>query len=339
MKVCVTGVAGLIGSHLADALLARGDEVYGVDNLIGGYEDNIPSGINWLNADCNDFDAMYAALDRCEVVYHCAALPYEGLSVFSPHLVTQGIVTASTGVFSAAIARGARRIIFCSSMSRYGKADPTPPWWRGFTEDRPTQPVDPYGIGKVCAEQLLANLAEIHGTEYAIVVPHNVTGPRARYTDPFRNVASIFIHRMLLGKQPIIYGDGQQRRCFSSVRDVVDPICEIGTRDDCRGQVINIGPDHGEVTINELARRIAGLLDFDLDPIYLPDRPAEVKVALCSAEKARRQLGYESRVGLDENLAETIEWIRQRGVSGFDYHLPLEIVNERIPRAWSERLM
>jgi UDP-glucose 4-epimerase len=334
MRVCVTGVAGLIGSHLAEALIARGDDVYGVDSLIGGYQDNIPAGMNWLEADCNDFDAMYTALEGCEVVYHCAALPYEGLSVFSPHLVTQGIVTASTGVFSAAIARKVRRIVFLSSMARYG-TNKIP-----FTEDMPTEPQDPYGIGKVCAEQLLANLCKLHCVEHMICVPHNVIGPRQRYSDPMRNVAAIFIHRMLLGKQPIIYGDGRQVRCFSFVSDVVDPILRLGDLDHYYdGLVVNIGPDRGEISINVLAERIAHILDFKLDPIYLPDRPAEVKLATCSAAKARRLLGYEARVGLDSGLKQMITWVQRRGVGEFEYRLPLEIMNEKTPKTWSERLM
>jgi len=330
-RIFVSGVAGFLGSHLADALLARGHEVIGCDNYIGGEFENIPKGVVFHIADCNDLDRMREIVKGCEIVYHCAATPYEGLSVFSPHTITQGIVTASTGMFSAAISRGVRRVITLSSMARYGTNDVP------FVESMEPRPQDPYGIGKVCVEQMLANLASLHDFEHVICVPHNIIGPRQRHTDPFRNVASIFIHRMLLGKQPIIYGDGAQMRCFSFVDDVVDPLVAMAIAD-VDGEVINVGPDDGFISINGLAQVIANLIDFKLDPIYEPGRPAEVRLANCSANKARDLLDYHPRIKLEAGLMTMIDWIRPR-IGKFEYHLPLEIVNDRTPRAWAQRLM
>src|SRR6202453_4179165 len=145
MKVFVTGVAGFLGSHLADAMIAEGHHVVGVDNLIGGELDNVPSKVDFHQFDCNDFNHIQKVSEGCDIYFHCAATAYEGASVFSPHFVTQNIVGASSGVFSAAIAAGVRRIVFCSSMARYG-AHAVP-----FTEDMPPRPQDPYGIRKVAA--------------------------------------------------------------------------------------------------------------------------------------------------------------------------------------------
>jgi len=330
-RAFVSGIAGFLGSHLADALLADGWEVVGIDSLIGGALENVPAGAAWHFVDCNDVTKVRAVMAGCEVVYHCAATPYEGFSVFSPHLITQGIVTATTGVISAAISCGVRRIVICSSMARYGE-NSVP-----FTEDMAPRPRDPYGIGKVCAEQLLVNLCGLHDVEYAIAVPHNIIGPRQRI-DPFRNVATIFINRMLRGLQPIIYGDGLQKRCFSFIGDVAPLLAIFGTSPAAHGEVINIGPDDHFTTILKLAERIAGLLGFVLDPIFMPPRPAEVRFANCSADKARRLFGYVPETSLDQGLLAMIDWIRPRA-RAFDYHLPLEIVSHRTPRAWSERLL
>ena len=124
MKVFVTGVAGFLGSHLADAMLAEGHQVVGVDNLIGGELDNVPSKVNFHQFDCNDFNHIQKVSEGCDIYYHCAATAYEGLSVFSPHFVTQNIVGASVAIFSAAVANRAKRVVFCSSMARYGALKP-----------------------------------------------------------------------------------------------------------------------------------------------------------------------------------------------------------------------
>jgi UDP-glucose 4-epimerase len=269
----------------------------------------------------------------CQIVYHCAATAYEGLSVFSPHLVTQNIVTASTGMISAAIASGVRRFVMCSSMARYG-AQAVP-----FTEDMTPKPQDPYGIGKYAAEMLLRNLAEIHGMEWVIAVPHNIIGPRQKYDDPYRNVASIFINLMLQGRQPTLYGDGQQMRCFSFISDDVAPLEQMAFDPACAGEVINIGPDAEFVTIRELAETIARLLDFRLESKFTTARPSEVFLANCSADKARRMLDYRPRVSLEDGLRAMIDWIRSRGPRPFQYHLELEISNDKTPETWKNKLL
>lgn len=331
--VFITGVAGFLGSHLASHLLDAGHRVIGCDSLVGGYEDNIPAGVEFHRADCADLAAMVSLTRGVDVVFHTAATAYEGASVFAPHFVTQNIVTASTGVFTAAIANGVRRVVFCSSMARYG-AQPVP-----FTERQSPRPQDPYGIGKVAAEDILRNLSEVHGIEYVIAVPHNIYGPRQVYDDPYRNVAAIMVNLMLQGRQPFIYGDGTQRRSFSYVSDVVPCLARLGFDRALHGETFNLGPDEHFVSVLELAEKLAGLLRFDLAPVFVPDRPQEVRLATCSADKARAALGYATDCDLDTGLARLIEYVRTRGPRPFKYHFELEILNDRTPATWSRRLL
>jgi UDP-glucose 4-epimerase len=328
-RVLITGVAGFLGSHLADSFLADGWDVVGVDNLLGGYLDNVPPGVSFHEADCNDLERMRALTEGADVVYHCAATAYEGLSVFSPHHVTRNVVTATTGVASAAIANRVRRFVFCSSMARYG-ANEVP-----FTEDMTPRPQDPYGIGKLAAEMLVRNLAETHGMEWVVAVPHNIIGPRQRYDDPYRNVAAIFANLLLQGRPVLIYGDGSQRRCFSYVSDVVAPLRQMATEPACAGQIVNVGPDDEFVSVLELAELVARLLGVGLETRFLPPRPREVPLANCSASKARALLGYQPRVPLEEGLRRMVDWLRARGPRPFQHHVDLEIVNEALPTPWS----
>lgn len=334
-KIFITGVAGFLGSHLADELIKRGHSVVGVDNLLGGYKDNISKEVDFHEVDARDYKKLEPLLKGVDVVYLCAASPHEGLSVFSPNIVTEHTYNSTVGTLTAAVINKVKRVVFCSSMARYGKQDKIP-----FSEDLPALPNDPYGIAKYASEMVVKNLCEAHGNmEYVIAVPHNIIGPRQKYDDPFRNVVSIMINLMLQGRQPIIYGDGQQKRAFSFVADVVDCLVKIGFEPGAAGQIINIGPDEEFITINDLASRLAKLLDFKpLEPVYFKDRPMEVKFATCSADKARRLLGYKTTYTVDQGLKEMIEWIKKRGTRPFKYHLPLEIISERTPETWKNKL-
>lgn len=329
----ITGVAGFLGSHLAEALVKKGHRVIGCDNLIGGYLDNVPPGVEFHQIDCIDRAAMARITKGVDIVYHCAATAYEGLSVFSPHLVTQNIFGITLSVLSAAVENKVKRFVMCSSMARYGTQDTLP-----FTEDMTPRPQDPYGIAKYASELCLKNLADTHGMEYVIAVPHNIIGARQKYDDPYRNVAAIMINLMLQGRQPIIYGDGEQKRSFSFVQDVVSPLMVMAESKDVVGEVINVGPDEEFITINQLAQIIADILGMELKPVYMPDRPQEVRLASCSAEKARRLVGYKTMTNLRAGLLDMIEYIRTRGTKPFMYHLDLEIVSDLTPRTWKERL-
>jgi len=332
-RVFVTGIAGFLGSHLADAFIEEGYEVAGNDNFVGGYESNIPKKAEFHEVDCTDLDGMKEAMGDADIVYHTAALAYEGLSVFSPAVINESIYQATSTTVAAAADTNVERFVYCSSMSRYGENE-TP-----FTENMEPRPQDPYAVSKVAAEDMVELMADVHEFEHVIAVPHNIIGPRQKFDDPFRNVASIFINRMLQGDQPIIYGNGEQMRCFTFIQDNVRPLKKLAHQDNVVGETINIGPDDEFVTINTLAETIADIIDFDLDPIYVPDRPQEVKLANCSADKARELLDYQPQYTLRDGLEEMIDWIEQEGPREFEYHLELEIVNEKTPETWTEELI
>lgn len=335
MRVVVTGVAGFLGSHLAEKFLAEGHDVVGIDNLLGGYLENVPDGVEFYNRDlAGDLDSIQDLFEGANLVVHAACTAYEGLSVFSPSLVTANTVQASVNAVTASIWAGVDRFVYMSSMARYGD-------YHGaeYFEAMTPKPQDPYGIGKLAAEQLVRNLCTVHGVNWVILVPHNIIGPRQKYDDPYRNVASIMANRMLQGKQPIIYGDGSQKRCFSFISDVIEPLYTACFSDDAVGEIINIGPDEEPVTILELAEMIAGILEFDLDPIFMPGRPQEVPIALCSSDKARKILGYQTGMAFEDGVRELVEWIDAKGAKEFSYHLPVEIESPLAPKTWTQRLM
>jgi UDP-glucose 4-epimerase len=334
MKVLVTGVAGFMGSHLADEFLSKGHEVVGIDNLLGGYAENVPSRVEFHELDLVNLDDLHTPFKDVELVVHTACTAYEGLSVFSPALIVQNTTQITTTVMSASVKAGVRKIVHLSSMARYGTQETIP-----FTESLVPKPQDPYGIAKYAAELLIKNISETHGMDHVILVPHNIIGPRQKYDDPFRNVASIMINRMLQGKQPVIYGTGNQKRCFSFMDDVINPLMKACETDVVDGRIVNIGPDEEFITINELAQVIAEILQFDVDPIYMPGRPQEVFHANCSADLARQLLDYKTTTSLKDGLTELANWIKEKGARPFSYHLPLEFVTDKTPKTWTDQLI
>jgi len=335
MKIMVSGGAGFLGSWLIEELLSLGHSVVSVDSMIGGYDDNIiqNSKHEFHTGDVRDLELMTELTAGCDVIFHTAALAYEGLSVFSPALITDNIVTGTVTLATAGINSGVKRFINCSSMARYG-ANKVP-----FTESMQPSPEDPYGVAKYAAEMQLDLLGRIHGFEVVHAIPHNIIGPRQKYDDPFRNVASIMTNLMLQGRQPIVYGDGNQKRCFSFVNDDLFVLTRLIDCDlKVHGEKFNIGPDEEFVTINELADRIASILDFKLDIEYHKARPCEVMLATCSANKIRERFGYETKTTLNEGLESIVNYVKQRGTQKFKYHLPIEIHNAQLPRTWKERL-
>jgi UDP-glucose 4-epimerase len=175
LKIAITGVAGFLGSHLADEYLAKGHEIVGIDNLIGGYRSNVPDGADFREIDLLNLDDTRSALREVEIVVHAACTAYEGLSVFSPSLVVANTMQATTNVMSASAFNKVHKVIFMSSMARYGTQAKLP-----FTEDMRPEPQDPYGIAKFGSEMIVRNVAEVHGLKYVILVPHNIIGSRQK---------------------------------------------------------------------------------------------------------------------------------------------------------------
>ena len=334
MKFFVTGVAGFLGSHVADELISQGHEVHGCDNLIGGSMDNVHEDVTFYQIDAIYLNQMKKMTKDVDVIIHTACTAYEGLSVFSPYLVGQNTYQISLSVFTAAITNNVKRVINCSSMARYGNQEIMP-----YTEDMIPKPADPYGIAKLASEQTLEVLSEVHGIEFVNLVPHNIIGPKQKYDDPYRNVVSIMINRILNGNAPIIYGDGEQTRCFSDIDDVVNPMVNSIFSEEAKGQTINVGPDEDVIIINQLASKVLKVLNSDLDPIYVKERPKEVKYAHCSSEKSRNILGYSTSVSLDQSIEKIANWIIEKGPKKFRYHLDIEIENEHTPDTWKNKLI
>jgi UDP-glucose 4-epimerase len=331
MKIWITGIAGFLGSHLADALLAAGHEVEGNDSLICGSRKNVPKRVPFCYTDCRNFEPLkyFMSEFKPDVVVHCAAIASEGFSVFSPNFVTSNIAEASVSTFSAAIASGAKRIVHMSSMARYGGGIVP------FTEDTPLNPVDCYGIAKVYSEQQLKVLCETHGVRWSILNPHNVIGARQQIT-PYRNVCTIFLNRLKLDLPIYIYGDGLQKRCFSPIADVIPSIVRA-VHGDADSEIVNIGPDNGEITINALLRMCEDVVGKKSDVIYLPARPVTdtVKEAYCSSDKSRKLLGYEPKQSMIDCIKEMSDALEP---APFNYNFPVEIESPLMPRTWSEKL-
>lgn len=329
----MTGVAGFLGSHVAHHFTSKGVTVKGIDNLTGGFVENVPNEVDFRAVDCLDRASYQDMIGTSTLIFHCAASAHDGFSIWAPESIYRDTVSSTVSLMTAAAHRQAKRVVFCSSMARYG--DGKSP----FSEDSPTRPVTPYAAAKVAAEQVVRTIGQLHGIEWNIAVPHSIYGPHQNRTDPLRNVAAIMMNRMLQGKQPIIYGDGSQVRCFSYVDDVVSCLAQMGTDRALSGQVINVGPDRHPVTILELAHEIAHALNLPLEPIYHPARPFEVHHAACSADKARNLLGYVETVELPEGISRMAEWMSSVGPSDFNYCREAEIEDTRFPAVWTNRLM
>jgi len=331
MKIYISGIAGFLGSHLAKRLQSLGHKIGGNDNMIVGDLENLPKNINIDKTDCIDYEQMLKNLKGYDIVYHCAATAHEGLSVFSPNFITKNIFQASVSIITASIVNNVKKFIFCSSMARYGNQK-TP-----FTEKMKPKPEDPYGIAKVAVEDTLKLLSEVHNMDYNIAVPHNIVGPNQKYDDPFRNVMSIFINRNLQSKPSIIYGDGLQKRCFSYIDDVIYCLEKLALDKNINKEIVNIGPDEETVTLLELSKMVANETGFNGDPIFVKDRPKEVKEASCDANKARKILGYKTKTSLKESIRLTCEFIKERGTKQFDYNLPIEIRSAITPNTWTKK--
>src|SRR5258706_9286009 len=297
MKILCTGCAGFMASHLAEYLANEGHEVYGIDNESIGIKANVPTNIKYAKIDMRNAEDMKSLIEECkpELIYNLAAWAHEGLCQFMPRLITENNYNAFLNLIIPAINNGMKRIVVCSSMSVYGSQ--TPP----FNEELPRQPEDVYAVAKAAMEKTTEILADVHGFDYTIIRPHNVYGERQMLHDPYRNVVGIFINRLLNGKPPIIYGDGEQTRAFSYIGDVTPYIAKSGFQDNTKGQIINIGPTE-EYSLNTLANVVLKSLDSPLFPIHVAARPLEVKDAYSTNEKAKTLLGYETKTTLESGV-------------------------------------
>src|SRR6478736_4987798 len=266
-RVLVTGGAGFIGSHVADALLARGHEVTVLDDLSGGFTDNVPPAARLVRASVTDSDAVDRLFDEAsfDYVYHLAAYAAEGLSHFIRRFNYTNNVIGSVNLINAAVNHDVKGFVFASSIAVYGGAQGT------FSEDTPPHPEDPYGIAKLAVEQDLACARDMFGLRFLIFRPHNVYGPRQNIGDRYRNVVGIFMNQILHGRPMTIFGDGTQTRAFSCVDDVAPVMAEAIEQDAAWDRVFNVGADR-PFTLNELAVAVARAMGVEPDVVHLPAR-------------------------------------------------------------------
>lgn len=333
-RILVTGAAGFMGSHLAESLARQEHEVYGLDNLSIGRRINIPKNITFIKCDLVNAKKTKNLIEKIkpQLIYHLAAWAHEGLSQFMPRLIVENNYNALLNLIIPAINSGMKRLVVTSSMSVYGSQKPP------FDEKMPTTPEDIYGVAKEAIEQTTEILASVHDFAYTIIRPHNVYGPRQALWDPYRNVVAIFINRLMKEKPPIIYGDGNQTRAFSYIDDVTPYILKTGFIKEAKGQIFNIGPLE-ESTINELSTIVLKAFNSQLKPIYMPQRPREVKHAYCTNEKAKRVLGYHTTVDLKTGVERMIRWAKILGPQEFQYLDQLELTGKNLPQPWADKLM
>lgn len=342
LRVLITGAAGFMGSYVVDSLVARGDcEVYGADDLSGGYKSNINPKSYFEKLDLRDKDRTKRFIDKIkpEILYHLAADASEGRSQFTPISATERNLLAYMYTLVPSITQGLKRVVLTSSMSVYG-AQVSP-----FSEDMEPKPEDIYGIAKTAIEESTKVLSKVHGFEYVIIRPHNVYGPRQNMSDPYRNVIGIFINCLLNNKNYYIYGDGNQKRSFTYIDDFNPYFVACGFTEGVVGETINIGPQE-EHTINDVSDTILATFFPDgnvpeyLRPKYVPPRPQEVVEAYCTNEKAKKLLGYETTTKLEVGIDKMIAWARAMGPQQFKYlDSGLELESDDVPQTWKKKLI
>ncbi len=321
-RILVTGVGGLLGSHMAKYFVDKGHEVFGIDNFSGGYHENVPPGVHLYEVDLLDHDYVNWAFrhSNCDIVYHFAAYAAVGLSPFIRRFNYQNNIVASVNLINESIKNNIEKFIFASSMDVYG--DQRPP----FKEDMVPKPLDPYGIAKYAIEQDLCNAYRQFGLNYTIIRPHNVIGPGQNIWDKYRNVAGIWIRKAMAGEPLTIYGDGEQRRAFSDVKYYMEPFYQLIKNPKTDREIINVGADK-DFSINELALIVQNVAHekMGIRPklVYLEPRD-EVKNMWCNHDKAKELLGLNDQTDLYNLVEETWNWAIQippKPVKSLEYEI------------------
>jgi len=302
----VTGGAGFIGSHLAEELVRRGHRVRVADSLITGKRRNLEhiDGVEFLEGDLADMAVAVRAVAGMEYVLHQAAIPSVPRSVSDPMTSHRANVDAALNVLVAAREAGVKRLVYAGSSAAYGNAPALPK-----REDMSPNPLSPYALQKLVAEQYCQMFTRLYGFETVTVRYFNVFGPRQDPGSPYSGVISLFATALLEGRSPTIYGDGEQTRDFTYVANVVDGVLRACEAPKAAGEVINVATG-GRISLNELLRVMSGLVGARVAPIYKEERAGDVKDSQADITKARTLLGYEPIVGLEEGLRRTIEWCR-----------------------------
>ena len=304
MKILITGVAGLLGSRLADWILKNTDhKVIGIDDLSGGYTENIPEGVEFFKFDLKELNMINDIFEKHnpDIVYHFAAYAAEGLSPFIRKFNYENNLIASANLITSSIKYNVDRFVFASSMSVYGNKYEPP-----FHEDLQQCPIDPYAIAKYGVEMDLKIAYEQHGLKYTIVRPHNFYGQNQNIWDKYRNVLGIWMYQIINNQQPTIFGDGEQVRAFSYVDDSIIPFWNASQKDEYIDEIINLGGIK-EYTINEACQILIEITGTDLKPKYMEGRH-EAKHAWSTWDKSVELLNFEHKIDLREGLTKMWKW-------------------------------
>lgn len=327
-NVLVTGGAGFIGSHVAEELVKQGHRVVVLDDLSGGFEDNIVRGAEFVQGSVNDIALIERLFskNRFEFVFHLAAYAAEGLSHFIKRFNYNNNLIGSVNLINASVNYNVKCFVFTSSIAVYGASPMLP-----MTEETPAHPEDSYGIAKLAVEQELKTCKEMFDLDYIIFRPHNVFGERQNIGDKYRNVVGIFMNQILQGKPMSVFGDGEQTRAFSYIADVAPVIAESINVPDAYNQTFNVGADQ-HYSVNQLARSVAVAMGVEPNIAHLPARN-EVMHAYSSHEKVQRIFGNRKLFSLDEGLSRMAEWVKQHGARESKKFNEVEI-EKNFPKAW-----
>lgn len=325
----VTGGAGFMGSHVADCLLAMGHDVVVMDDLSGGFRENVPGGATFVHGSITDADLVSRlfTVHRFDYVYHLAAYAAEGLSHFIKHFNYTNNLIGSVNLINASINHGVKCFVFTSSIAVYG-AGQSP-----MSESMIPMPEDSYGIAKLAVEQELRVSHEMFGLDYVVFRPHNVYGERQNIGDRYRNVVGIFMNQLLRGEPMTIFGDGTQQRAFTHVDDVAPVIARSVDCPAARNQVFNVGADT-PYTVNELAEVVADAMGKDCNVVHLPPRN-EVKIAYSDHSKAERAFGKGNLKSLRDGIAGMAEWVNKHGSRESNIFEAIEI-ERNMPESWAK---
>jgi nucleoside-diphosphate-sugar epimerase len=313
VKTVVTGGGGFIGSHLVRRLLEEGHEVRVLDNFATGRRENlmeILDAIELVEGDVQSYERAHTAVRGCEVVFHQAALPSVPRSIQDPLTSNASNVVGTLNVLLAARDSDVRRVVFGSSSSIYGANLDLPK-----REDMPAFPISPYAVAKLAAEGYCRSFFEVYGLETVSLRYFNVFGPRQDPLSQYAAVIPNFITAFLRGQAPTIFGDGEQTRDFTYVENVVEGNVLAADAENASGRIYNIAVGE-RVGLNEVIELLREMTGRDLEAVYCPDRPGDVRHSLADTSRAERELGYTPKVGFREGLRRTLRFHQEFAARG-----------------------
>jgi UDP-glucose 4-epimerase len=303
VRVLVTGGGGFIGSHLAERLLERGDEVRVLDSFATGRRENLAHlpGVELVEGDVQSFERVHHAVRGCDAVLHQAALPSVPRSIQDP-LTTHAVnATGTLNVLLAARDAGVKRVVYASSSSVYGAHEHLPK-----REDQPVAPISPYAVSKLAGEGFCRSFTNIYGLECVSLRYFNVFGPRQDPMSQYAAVIPKFIAAALEGSRPVVFGNGEQSRDFTYIDNVVEANLLALESDAGAGEVFNTACGE-RVSLNAVLRMLSELSGVDLEPDHQPGRPGEVRHSQADIARARETFGYQASIDFAEGLRRTFE--------------------------------